>query len=240
LLARLLADYYEAKTRERDLRRNAYMQAIYETGSRLTHDVKNLLQSLGSLCAAVESGDERDPAALRQLILRQLPQINQRLQGTLDKLGRSSDGSPELGDAARWWGELQQRFAHEEIEFDSGRIEAGARIPVELFDRVAENCLQNALEKRRQGKTDVIRVRFECGPAQLQICDAGTPLPGYLAGALFSAPLPSQQGLGVGLYQAARQALALGYELRLASNGAGRVCFELGPLKAASPPPPAA
>jgi hypothetical protein len=240
LLARLLADYYEAKTRERDLRRNAYMQAIYETGSRVTHDVKNLLQSLGSLCDAVESGDERDPAALRQLILRQLPQINQRLQGTLDKLGRGSDSSPEQGDAGRWWGELKQRFAHEEIEFNDARIDPGARIPLELFDRVAENCLQNALEKRRQGETGGIRVRFECAPARLHICDAGAPLPGYLAGALFAAPVPSQQGLGVGLYQAARQALTLGYELRLASNEAGRVCFELGPLKAASPPLPAA
>ena len=51
LLARLLTDYYEAKQREQEQRQNAYMHAIYETGSRLTHDVKNLLQSLGSLCA---------------------------------------------------------------------------------------------------------------------------------------------------------------------------------------------
>jgi hypothetical protein len=238
LLARLLADYYEAKTREQDLRRNAYMQAIYETGSRLTHDVKNLLQSLGSLCAAVETGDERDPAALRQLILRQLPQINRRLQGTLDKLGSGTGGSAEEGDAGRWWRELLQRFAHEQIAFEAPRIDAGARIPVELFDRVAENCLQNALEKRRQAKTDAIEVQFECAPARLRICDAGTPLPGYLAGALFLAPVPSQQGLGVGLYQAARQALALGYELRLASNEPGRVCFELAPAREDGPPTP--
>jgi hypothetical protein len=229
LLARLLADYYEAKTREQDLRRNAYMQAIYETGSRLTHDVKNLLQSLGSLCAAVEDNDERDPSALRRLIQRQLPQINQRLQGTLDKLGRSPDGGREEGDAGRWWRELQQRFAHEDIEFDCTRSDIGARIPLELFDRVAENCLQNALEKRRRGNTDGIRIEFECAPARLRICDAGAPLAGYLTGELFVAPVPSQQGLGMGLYQVARQALALGYELRLASNQAGRVCFELAP-----------
>jgi hypothetical protein len=229
LLARLLADYYEAKTREQDLRRNAYMQAIYETGSRLTHDVKNLLQSLGSLCAAVESGEQSDPVALRRLILRQLPQINQRLKGTLDKLGRTAGENLEQGDAAQWWRELQQRFTHEAITFESGRIDAGARIPVELFDRVAENCLQNALAKRRKGKTGAIDVGFECMPPRLAVCDAGEPLPGYLAGGLFSAPVPSQEGLGVGLYQAARQAAALGYELRLIGNEPGRVCFALAP-----------
>jgi signal transduction histidine kinase len=203
------------------------MQAIHETGSRLTHDVKNLLQSLGSLCAAVESGEEGDPAALRRLILRQLPQINRRLHGTLDKLARNSDGTPELGDAAQWWRDLQQRFAHEGIEFEGARIDPDTRIPLELFDRVAENCLQNALEKRRQGKTGAISVRFESEPARLQVCDAGTPLSGHMAGTLFAAPVSSQQGLGVGLYQVARQAHALGYELRLVGNEVGRVCFEL-------------
>jgi hypothetical protein len=44
LLARLMGDYYESKLRAAQQRRNAYMQAIYETGSRLTHDVKNLLR----------------------------------------------------------------------------------------------------------------------------------------------------------------------------------------------------
>ena len=32
LLARLLGDYYDAKMREQEQRRNAYVQAIYETG----------------------------------------------------------------------------------------------------------------------------------------------------------------------------------------------------------------
>ena len=57
LLARLLADYHEAKVREEVQRRTAYLQAIYETGSRLTHDVKNLLQSLA--LAVLGGRDER-------------------------------------------------------------------------------------------------------------------------------------------------------------------------------------
>jgi hypothetical protein len=35
--------------------------------------------------------------------------------------------------------------------------------------------------------------------------------------------------LGIGLYQAARQAEQLGYQLHVAYNEQGRVCFELRP-----------
>jgi ElaB/YqjD/DUF883 family membrane-anchored ribosome-binding protein len=86
LLARLLGDYHDMKVRERAQRDSAYLQAIYETGSRVTHDVKNLLQSLRSLCAAAESDAGADDASLRRLIQRQLPQVAQRLQNTLEKL----------------------------------------------------------------------------------------------------------------------------------------------------------
>jgi len=37
----------------------------------------------------------------------------------------------------------------------------------------------------------------------------------------------SDSGLGIGLYQAARQAQAAGYVLRLESNRDGEVCFAL-------------
>ena len=149
LLARLLADYYETKRREQEQRQNAYMHAIYETGSRLTHDVKNLLQSLSSLCSAVETSDERDAPAVRRLVQRQLPQITQRLQGTLDKLDRSRRAARETASAADWWREFQQRYAHEGVLFDAPAAARRCELPVELFDSVADNFLQNALAKRR-------------------------------------------------------------------------------------------
>lgn len=233
LLARLLADYYEAKTREQEQRRNAYMHAIYETGSRLTHDVKNLLQSLGSLCTAVETSDASDSAALRRLVLRQLPQINQRLQRTLDKLDRPADGPSETGSAAAWWRDLRQRYAHERIMFEAATIDPTVQLPLDLFDRVAENCLQNALEKRADGAVPTINVSFDCETApRLRVCDSGQPLPDALTGTLLTAPVRSQRGLGVGLYQAARQAAELGYALRLAANLPGKVCFELAAREA--------
>jgi signal transduction histidine kinase len=228
LLARLLADYYEAKQREHEQRRNAYMHAIYETGSRLTHDVKNLLQSLRSLCSAVERSDEADAAALRRLLRRQLPQVAQRLQATLDKLDHGAQAARSAAPAGRWWRDLQQRYAHEHIRFESEPLPPDLEIPVDLFDRVAENCLQNALEKRRVAPEIEITVRLTLDPdLALAVCDSGDPLPDALAHALFSVPVASRQGLGVGLYQAGRQAHSLGYRLRLTRNRPGEVCFSL-------------
>jgi signal transduction histidine kinase len=230
LLGRLLADYYETKRREQEQRQNAYMHAIYETGSRLTHDVKNLLQSLGSLCSAVETSDERDAAAVRRLVQRQLPQITQRLQGTLDKLTRTGGASREAVPAADWWREVQQRYGHEGILFDAVNVSAEALVPVDLFDSVADNFLQNALAKRRSYPGLRIRAAFSADSGcTLTVCDSGDPLNEQIAQQLFAAPVPSLQGLGVGLYQAARQAAAGGYRLTLASNTKGRVCFALLP-----------
>ena len=236
LLARLLGDYYEAKMREQDQRRNAYLQAIYETGARLTHDVKNLLQTLGSLCSAAETSKENDAEALRLLMQRQLPQITQRLQMTLDKLNSKPSPVVQLADARNWWNGLKQRFAHERVVFEEADIAAGARLPAELFEGVAENLLQNALEKRRLRADLSIMVQLACDRegCVLTVCDDGDPVPQDLARHLFEAPVASNSGLGVGLYQAARFAREQGYVLRLETNERSRVCFMLTPARAAN------
>jgi hypothetical protein len=41
------------------------------------------------------------------------------------------------------------------------------------------------------------------------------------------APVSSRGGLGIGLYQAARQAEAAGFRLALETNKEGKVCFAL-------------
>ena len=236
LLGRLLADHYETKRREQEQRQNAYMHAIYETGSRLTHDVKNLLQSLGSLCSAVETSDERDAVAVRRLVQRQLPRITQRLQSTLDKLSRTDEVGQETGAAVDWWREVQQRYAHEGVLFDPPSLPTDADVPVELFDSVVDNFLQNALAKRRSHPGIRIRasLAWEDG-CLLSVCDSGDPLSDHIAQHLFGAPVSSLQGLGVGLYQSARQATAGGYRLALANNVKGKVCFAMVPAVAKKP-----
>ncbi|MEO8156973.1 MAG: ATP-binding protein [Betaproteobacteria bacterium] len=228
LLARLLGDYYDAKMREQEQRRNAYVQAIYETGSRLTHDVKNLLQTLRSLCAAAEASDESDADALRLLMQRQLPQISQRLQITLDKLNTKPPIGLDKASGKDWWQDLQQRFAHERIEFEGGLLPDGRILPADLFASVTENFLQNALEKRKLENNLRILVRLQWSDGfVLSVCDDGQPVPESLAGQLFNSPVHSNSGLGVGMYQVGRFAREQGYEVALSENQPGRVCFTL-------------
>ena len=80
LLAQLTNEYYIAKQRARELQQMSYLRAVHETGARLTHDVKNLLQSLNNLCFMAQTPDGLDGSGLAQLMQRQLPQITQRLQ----------------------------------------------------------------------------------------------------------------------------------------------------------------
>jgi signal transduction histidine kinase len=228
LLTRLLAHFHEAKLRERQQRQNAYTQAIHETGARLTHDVKNLLQSLTSLCAATQAATPEQAAELQALMNRQLPQITQRLQATMDKL--RAPAKPEkatLTSAQSWWDGLRSRYAQSNVVFTAAELPQERAIPNELFDSVADNLIQNALNKGRSGSAKV-EINFSCAEfPQLGVTDSGAPVPASVARNLFDAPVPSQTGLGIGLYQAAKQAAQHGYKLTLAVNEPGRVRFEL-------------
>lgn len=230
LLAQMLGHFYEAKRREQIQRQNAYAQAIYETGARLTHDVRNLLQSLKSLCAAVEGGGEGEGEgeALQALMQRQLPLITQRLHATLEKLQAPEEVDASEVDAAIWWEGLTQRYSGRNIQFAIDGAARGVRLPAELFDSVAGNLLENALGKAAEDHALQIRVTFS--PARggtLTVCDNGAAITRSIAAQLFDAPVPSQTGLGVGLFHAAKQASQAGYRLALAANEPGMVCFVL-------------
>jgi signal transduction histidine kinase len=238
LLARLLGDYYESKVRTAQQRRNAYMQAIYETGSRLTHDVKNLLQSLRSLCNAAETSGEADAEAVRWLMRRQLPQIAQRLQITLDKLASDVSSAGEQSKAFDWWEGLKRRFAYEPVTFlETGLTpDSDGTLYGELFDSVSDNLLQNALLKRRLSPrlSITITLRARDGGYVLNVCDDGEPVADAVVERLFESPVSSSKtGLGVGLYQASRFAKEREYALQLISNEPGRVSFELAPAQGA-------
>jgi sensor histidine kinase regulating citrate/malate metabolism len=73
-----------------------------------------------------------------------------------------------------------------------------------------------------------VRVSLECADKlALRVCDTGHAVPEEFASSLMRAPVSSRGGLGIGLYQAARQADAAGFRLSLASNRDGEVCFVL-------------
>ena len=227
LLAQLLAEFYLAKLREQALQEATYMQAVHETGARVTHDVKNLLQSLNVLCsvAAAERGDSPEALAL---VRRQLPAITQRLAATLDKLQRPVPEQDSRVPLAEWWQALARQYRDRGVEFAEIAPAVGEQIPRALFDSVADNLLANALAKRAAQPGVRVRVALPAdGVAGLEVCDTGGAVPQDLAASLLRAPVQSESGLGIGLYQAARQAAAAGYVLRLESNRDGEVCFAL-------------
>lgn len=228
LLVQLVGAFYQAKRREQMLEQQAYLQAVHETGARLTHDVKNLLQSLKGLCAATDMGHS-DGCGLQSLFARQLPRITQRLEQTLEKL-RQPVGPEEIRmvGISEWWDGACLRYGAEDVAFDPLIEPPVIELPSELFDSVLDNLLQNALEKRKMSRQLRITVRLDFLPApSLWVCDDGKALTEKLATRVFRAPLQSSNGLGVGLYQAARLAERYGYALELSDNANGRVCFVL-------------
>src|SRR6267142_1752309 len=164
LLGELLGEFYMAKLREEQLRQASYVQAVHETGARMTHDIKNLLQSLNVLCSVAARDHHRDSAGL----------------------------------------------------------------PRSLFDSVADNLIRNALAKRTAERGTRVRVSLACdGSITLRVRDSGSAVPPEMENTLLRAPVDSASGLGIGLYQAARQAESSGYQLALETNLDGDVCFAL-------------
>ena len=228
LLSQLLGYFYASKLREQTLRDNAYTQAIFDTGARLTHDVKNILQSIRALMAAAEASGPEDADRLQQLLKRQLPQMAQRLQNTVDKLRQPSELDHQVQSVADWWEALKSRYAHDQILFEPSELQADANLPQDLFDSVADNLLTNALRKRREQADVQVKVMLDTEPAlALRVEDNGQPAPEHVARNLFQAPVTSDHGLGVGLFQAARQAARLGYELVMEENRPGAVRIAL-------------
>jgi len=226
LLLRLIAHFYGAKVRERELSQRAHLQAIYETGARVTHDIKNLLQSLHTLSSAFEQSTGRE-AEFHALFRRQLPHLTERLELALAKLNAPETGPAEHCSLAEWWRALEQRNAGRGVSF-SAHLDGDHDIPRDLFESITDNLLENARLKRIEEPGIDIRVRLDADSngIQLRVHDNGSPVAASLARHLFKAPVASRSGLGIGLYQAARQAQRQGFRLRLDEDQPG-VCVLL-------------
>jgi signal transduction histidine kinase len=229
LLTQILGEFYEAKCREETIGQNTYTQTLYETGSRLTHDIKNILQSLGTLCAAAEqpSNGEEDHN-LVELIRRQLPRLNQRLASTLTKLEMPSVEKKQQAKTATWWKNFKKTNAHLQILFDAPMQLPKTDIDADVLDSVVDNLIQNAVEKARTETNTIVRVSLCDSPIfKLEVSDTGSAIPADIADRLFKSHVTSKSGLGVGLYHAAQQARQAGYNLSLIENEDGNVRFRI-------------
>lgn len=227
LLLQITVQFYAAKAREQRLRDQQYLRAVHETGARLTHDVKNLLQSLDGLVGAAAALD--DDTQVRLLVQRQLPEISRRLAQTLVKLQKPDADMQATVSLRDWWSELCTQYSAQEVGFDGSGLVDDMLIPVALFASAADNTLQNALQKRRSEPGIAIRASIRAVVDQFVFAveDSGSPIEADLAGKLLAGPVASRNGLGIGLYQVARQAETLGMRFRLVDNRAGCVRFAL-------------
>jgi hypothetical protein len=228
LLTQLLREFYIAKIREQKLQQQSYVQAVHQTGARLTHDVKNILQSLNTLCSAADQDGNVDSPALNALMRRQLPQISKRLAQTLDKLKRPQSDAGQFVLSSIWWRSLQRNYLHAGVVFIPAALERDRPIPKGLFDSVADNLIANAVQKRSLRPELAVTVYMKLdGGVELSVCDDGAAVNPTVLRDLMRAPVPSDSGLGIGLFQAAQQAQAQGYTLELCANRDGEVCFAL-------------
>lgn len=229
LLVQLVNNFYVAKLREKELSQQIHLQAVYETGARITHDIKNLLQSLQAITSIIQSDNEQDnfPVSAK-LLKKQLPALSQRLKLALEKLQAPDSSAKELVYARDWWQDFRSRANLENIHV-SADLPEDPVIPGELFDSVVDNLLDNIRQKPQVDTLIHISIRLNTGAGdiRLTVCDTGGKIPEDIAKSLLKEPVKSDQGLGIGLYQAARLAESKGYELRLINNENRKVCFEL-------------
>ncbi|VAW67476.1 hypothetical protein MNBD_GAMMA10-1739 [hydrothermal vent metagenome] len=229
LLLHLLIYFYTSKLREITLKNQAHLKAVYETGSKLTHDIKNILQALQALTSVVQTSD--NPTNSHQLMEKQLPLLTQRLKNTLDKLQTKTDTGLSFALVSTWWKELQSRYHGRDIIF-TGSAELEISIDTDVFNSILENLLENSRSKRRSHPEIEITASLGVVNKQVvvQVCDTGEPVPDSKTDALFKQILPSNDGYGIGLYQCAQLAARNGFKLCLLHNTEGNVCFQLSAL----------
>jgi signal transduction histidine kinase len=156
-----------------------------------------------------------------------LPQLAARLSQTVDKLKQPAEMDVAQIPAQHWWAALQTRYEHDDVKFLADAVD-DTPLPQDLFDSVADNLLTNALRKRQREPGIVVEVSLTLHPlVSLTVTDSGAPAPEHVARNLFLSPVASDFGLGVGLYQAARQAARVGFRLELPENRPGLVSFRL-------------
>jgi K+-sensing histidine kinase KdpD len=219
--------YYKAKVQERQLTKQAHLRAIYETGSKLTHDVKNILQSTKTLTQAVIQ-DEGRTSETYQILKKQLPLLTERLQTTLEKLSAPALEASESVSLKTWWQEMQSKYAGRNISFN-GTVHSDPPIPLEMFNTVTENLLDNARSKRLVEPELSISVELQAdnNNIDLRVIDNGSPVTDDTLEQLFNEVIFSENGFGIGLYQSSQLAKRAGYKLALEHNNQGNVCFLL-------------
>lgn len=225
LLIRMANQFYLSKVNQEKIQAEAHFQTIHHTGARLTHDIKNILQSIKASIDIVDYKPEASGLPSK-LLQQNLNQISHRLESTLNKLK-----APELSNTvhyiqiSQWFDNFQSSNTDPKITFN-GDISQNNDIPPELFDSVLNNLLANALNKS-ETQGIVVDITSNSEMIVITVCDDGPAMDSDMENQLFNKPVSSGQGMGIGLYQSAIMARTFSYDLELANNRDGKVCFSL-------------
>ena len=231
LLLSVLTFYYRAKLQEQQVVKQAHLQAIYETGSKLTHDVKNILQATQTMTKIINDNDA-EMEEIVGVIKKQMPLLTQRLNTTLEKLRspESAEDKPETstGSLLHWWQQLQLRYSDRHLAFSSDIVD-DREINLDVFTTVIENLLDNARSKqiREPGIEIFVKLSIEDKHLTLSVTDTGSAIEPAVAEQLFKEVIASNDGFGIGLYQAYELAKSHGYKLKIEHNSNGQVRFIL-------------
>ena len=127
--------------REMSLSHQAHMKAIHETGARLTHDIKNLVQSLTLMITTANTLPPSE--ASDQLFKRNLEVITERLQKTLTKLKNPDLDQETFIPLSAWWQNITEQYTAKDIELIKN-IDTDFEIPSEAFTNMLDNLHDNA------------------------------------------------------------------------------------------------
>ena len=225
LLIRMAYQFYLAKLNQEKIRAQEHFATIHHTGARLTHDIKNILQSIKTSLDILQNSSEAEN--YQAILQANLTQISSRLENTLSQLK-----APQLDPSARqincndWMDQIEsQHKSNPRLTF-SRDIEKNTPIPIELFNSVVENLINNAL---RKPSADQVNIRLLSNETiiLLSVCDNGEAIAQSIENDLFKQPVSSGTGMGIGLYQSSIMASAFNFELDLSQNETGKVCFNL-------------
>ncbi len=226
LLIRMAYQFYLAKLNQDKMRAQEHFETIHHTGARLTHDIKNILQSIKTSIDIVQATPEDKQQKSNKLLRQNLDQISRRLESTLDKLK-----SPEISTSIKiisldeWVRRFISEHAYPWLTVNQD-ISLNQAVPCELFDSVISNLISNTQNKKNVSQV-IIDITANSEMIVITICDDGEQMNPDLEKNLFIKPISSGEGMGIGLYQSAIMARSFNFELELANNEEGKVCFSL-------------
>jgi signal transduction histidine kinase len=226
LLIRMAYQFYLAKLNQDKMRAQEHFETIHHTGARLTHDIKNILQSIKTSIDIVQATPEEKNQKSNKLLKQNLDQISNRLESTLEKLK-----SPEISTSIKitsieeWIKQFQNEHSYPWLKINQD-INLNHAIPSELFDSVVSNLISNTQNKKEVTEV-ILDITANDEMIVITVCDNGDQVKTELENNLFIKPVSSGEGMGIGLYQSAIMARSFNFELELANNEAGKVCFSL-------------